>query len=264
MKSVILFLAILLSYPAASAADYNYRVHLRDFHPAQSGEGYFCSMYVRNLTPEIVRVAAVETNFLTNNNWNHSVDTVWTTYRAGGLVTTGPMVGLWLTDQVRIVAAVYPLDSLFLQPFEEKLFVTMEFNTLVFDPRKTVPERILMYIKQGENINNVSSQVELIVGDLTGVVGNSGPAPESYTLSQNYPNPFNPATRINFSLPERSSVDLSVFDVNGKLVQRIAGSVFESGDHTISWDASALPSGVYLYRLNAGGVSIARTAVLIK
>jgi hypothetical protein len=264
MKSIILFLTFFLILPAISMAEYSYRVHIKDFHPAPTGDGYYCSMYVTNLTSQAVRVSGVETNFLTSNTWNHFDDSVWTTYRAGGLTTSGQMVALWLSDQVRIVASVYPFDSLFIQPFEEKLFVTMQFNTNVFDPRKTIPERILMYIKEGGNIINVSTQVELLVGDLTGVMNYSNSTTEGFTLLQNYPNPFNPNTRITFTLPERSEVDVSIFDIGGRLVQQISGNVFEAGVHTLDWNASGLPSGTYLYRLNANGNFLTRSALLIK
>jgi hypothetical protein len=83
-------------------------------------------------------------------------------------------------------------------------------------------------------------------------------------LLQNYPNPFNPNTRITFTLPERSEVDVSIFDIGGRLVQQISGNVFEAGVHTLDWNASGLPSGTYLYRLNANGNFLTRSALLIK
>ena len=94
MKSIILFVTFMLILPSITSAEYRYRVHIKDFQPSTSGDGYFCSMYVSNLTSQTVRVSGVETNFLTSNTWNHFEDSVWTTYRAGGLTTSGQMVAL--------------------------------------------------------------------------------------------------------------------------------------------------------------------------
>ncbi len=94
--------------------------------------------------------------------------------------------------------------------------------------------------------------------------------PQAFELQQNYPNPFNPSTNISFSLPQSSQVTLSVYDVNGRLVGELLNNeVFASGQHEVSFDASALASGVYLYNLraiSAGGRSYTqtRTMTLIK
>jgi len=75
----------------------------------------------------------------------------------------------------------------------------------------------------------------------------------TFVLSQNFPNPFNPSTLISYHLPVVSSVVLKVFDVLGRDVQTIVDRSQSAGDHSISFDASALPSGVYFFRLDALG-----------
>ncbi|MDX1430730.1 MAG: T9SS type A sorting domain-containing protein, partial [Rhodothermales bacterium] len=81
--------------------------------------------------------------------------------------------------------------------------------------------------------------------------------PAKFTLRQNYPNPFNPTTMITYSLSEPSHVRLEVFDLQGRLVQRLADHQKGPGDYTMPFDAGNLPSGTYIYRLetNAGSVS---------
>ncbi len=76
--------------------------------------------------------------------------------------------------------------------------------------------------------------------------------PEKFYLEQNYPNPFNPETNINFALPEKGFVFLKVYDVLGREVSVILNEVMEAGYHTVSYNASGLPSGIYFYRLNSG------------
>lgn len=76
--------------------------------------------------------------------------------------------------------------------------------------------------------------------------------PSEFRLEQNYPNPFNPSTQIAFSLPEESQVKLTVYNLLGQEVARLIDGFMPAGNHEIKFDGSQLPSGVYLYRLQAG------------
>jgi hypothetical protein len=93
--------------------------------------------------------------------------------------------------------------------------------------------------------------------------------PSGYSLSHNYPNPFNPATNIQFSLPQRSEVQLVVYNILGAEVARLIEANLSAGTYTVQWDAtdftgSPVASGIYLYRLSAGTTSLARKMVLLK
>jgi hypothetical protein len=79
------------------------------------------------------------------------------------------------------------------------------------------------------------------------------PAPAEFGLEQNYPNPFNPSTKISFQLKVDAQVSLKVFDVLGQEVATIVNSNLVAGAHSVNFDASALNSGVYLYRIEATG-----------
>lgn len=83
-------------------------------------------------------------------------------------------------------------------------------------------------------------------------------------LAQNYPNPFNGWTAFEFSLPLRAAAELRVFDVLGSVVAVLASGPLDAGEHRISWDASSLPSGVYLYRLQAGGATTTKKLLLLR
>ncbi len=76
-------------------------------------------------------------------------------------------------------------------------------------------------------------------------------APAQFDLAQNYPNPFNPSTRIDFSLAVDSKVSLKVFNVLGQEVSNLLNGNLAAGSHQLNFDASALNSGVYLYRIEA-------------
>lgn len=90
--------------------------------------------------------------------------------------------------------------------------------------------------------------------------------PQFITLEQNYPNPFNPSTVIGFGLPTADVVTLEVFDVTGRMVTRLINNEsLQSGQHRAIFDASALTSGMYIYRLTTGsGYNLSGKMMLIK
>ncbi len=88
--------------------------------------------------------------------------------------------------------------------------------------------------------------------------------PAAYKLSQNYPNPFNPSTTIEFSLPEAGVVTLTVHDILGRQIATLVSGEMKAGKHTYQWDSGGLSSGVYLYRLRAGDVSLTRKMHIVK
>ena len=90
------------------------------------------------------------------------------------------------------------------------------------------------------------------------------PIPSHVQLSQNYPNPFNPITNIEFRTPKGEVISLRIYDVLGREVATLVNSTFEPGSYSISWNADNLPSGVYLYRLQAGTYVETKKAVLLK
>ncbi len=96
----------------------------------------------------------------------------------------------------------------------------------------------------------------------SGSVGNE--TPRELSLSQNYPNPFNPITQINFEISQDSLVQLTVYDMLGRRVAVLADEFRAPGSYHVSWDASEFASGVYIYRLEAGGQAIINRMTLLK
>ncbi|MBO6525043.1 MAG: T9SS type A sorting domain-containing protein [Balneolaceae bacterium] len=83
-------------------------------------------------------------------------------------------------------------------------------------------------------------------------------------LDQNYPNPFNPSTTISYSLDATTNVTLEVFDMMGRKVSTLVQGRQIAGEQTINFDASALASGVYIYRLATGGEVLTKKMILLK
>ncbi|GAB5408094.1 MAG: hypothetical protein BalsKO_04590 [Balneolaceae bacterium] len=88
--------------------------------------------------------------------------------------------------------------------------------------------------------------------------------PTELRLEQNYPNPFNPSTNINFSLPEASEMNIKVYDMLGREVATLFDGVKTRGYHVLQFDASALASGVYLYRIVTSTGSVTKKMTLLK
>ena len=88
--------------------------------------------------------------------------------------------------------------------------------------------------------------------------------PRSVELHQNYPNPFNPVTVIEYQLPVSSDVTLEVFDLTGRRVAVLVDELRPAGQNRISFNASGLSSGVYLYRLSAGELIRTRKMIMVK
>lgn len=91
----------------------------------------------------------------------------------------------------------------------------------------------------------------------------SNEIPDQVRLEQNYPNPFNPETQIRFSLPEQGHVTLEVFDITGRHIETLIDQPMSQGRHSAEFEAVDLSSGVYLYRLQAGGQVFTRRMLLV-
>ena len=88
--------------------------------------------------------------------------------------------------------------------------------------------------------------------------------PNNFYLSQNYPNPFNPSTRIDFTLPEKQLVSLRIYNTLGELVWELVNEVKVAGSYSVTFDASNLPSGVYIYRLQTSSFAANNKMTLLK
>jgi uncharacterized protein (TIGR02145 family) len=108
-------------------------------------------------------------------------------------------------------------------------------------------------------LNDATDRLEVELRQLQ-----SDDLPQEVTLSQNFPNPFNPSTTIRYALPEAAQVRLEVYTMAGQRVAVLASGEQRAGWHTVSFDGSSLASGVYIYRLQAGGFVQTRKLILIK
>jgi hypothetical protein len=103
-------------------------------------------------------------------------------------------------------------------------------------------------------------------GNVTGTIGikNENEIAADYFLSQNYPNPFNPVTNIKFSIPKYGSVELKVFDINGKEIATLCNQSLQKGSYNVEFNADKLSSGMYFYTLRTNEFTSTNKMILIK
>jgi hypothetical protein len=135
-----------------------------------------------------------------------------------------------------------------------------EYQTISFVNGNGTSTQQHSYTYSDQNVENGNYSYRLRQVDFDGsskysqvvdVIVNS---PVEFSLAQNYPNPFNPSTRINYSLKVDSKVTLKVFDILGQEVVTLLNGNIAAGNHNVTFDASKLNSGVYLYKIEANGV----------
>jgi hypothetical protein len=117
----------------------------------------------------------------------------------------------------------------------------------------------------GDDERGASSGAAYLIEPMVNVgVDDDAAVPTAYTLHPNYPNPFNPETVIQFDLPQAAHTRLIIYDMMSREVARLLDTPLGAGTHAVTWQAEGLPSGVYVYRLETGAYSAARTMVLFR
>lgn len=110
-----------------------------------------------------------------------------------------------------------------------------------------------------------SGTIPTIPLTITGIEKDENTIPKQFSLAQNYPNPFNPTTTIEFSLLQDADISLSVYTVTGELVTTVINnSTFTKGNYKLTFDASKLASGNYIYVLTNNDLKLSRKMSLIK
>lgn len=101
-------------------------------------------------------------------------------------------------------------------------------------------------------------------GGLTFANSVIGETPGNFILYQNYPNPFNPITNINFRTNSSEQISLKIYDVIGNEIAVLFNGVQRPGNHTVTFDGSNIPSGIYFYKLESKSSSEVKKMILIK
>ena len=198
----------------------------------------------------------------------HAADDTWDP--ATLIWTNQPTAGALLTSLEGVspvLAATYPKPVY-------KVVVTSYVQSKLSSSASVISFVLLDDKLSGADLRLYSSRCLRSMGQLpiqliltgvttTGVEDVEHQIPTTFSVSQNYPNPFNPSTMIQYQLPKAATVSLKVFNTLGEMVSVIVDEYKEAGTYQARWNANA-PSGVYFYRLQAGGYVETRKMMLLR
>ena len=138
------------------------------------------------------------------------------------------------------------------------LYLNMPFA--ITNPRDIKIDNVVLADENNQQIEKLTIQV---------IYNDAPQLPTEYSLSQNYPNPFNPTTEVQFTVPEKSNVNILVYDMLGQLVKTLYSGQAQQGTYTVQWDGLnnagvKMSSGTYIYRMTAGSFVQSKKMVLLK
>jgi hypothetical protein len=254
-------------------ADHGNSIYGLAWHP-NDPEGYNLYMFCRDGNDPRLRITKMDPSsgdvmFVTDLNGRPSD-------RAGGAMITGswnPLVWIFVglveggsSDQFGVWELGTNTAWLSYSPHAGSVEANGQqtFNVLL-DAREVLPYNYMVNLVFHHNAIGAldTLPVSLLVSP-SSIQNGDELVPFEYALGQNYPNPFNPITVIPYSLKDPSVATLTLYNVLGQKVATLVNGRQEAGPHQATFDASALASGIYFYRLDAGSFTKTRKMVLLK
>lgn len=257
--------------------------------------------WIYNQKVDTLEGATSSTWDIKNNYWHitDEIQSVYDTCHTTGwdpVVTSGPQLSLYIASLVDTTTAFINLSSIAFanapEPFKEAVLWQIKpvsaGGTGGGSTGSNFPgwdRRTIDYYRDTADFSYSTSSLAYAggtdgfpVGDLnwfpdkkalytgpTGVAENAkSTIADKYSLAQNYPNPFNPSTQIEFAIPKQAQVSLKVFNLLGQEVATLVNGMLNAGQHSATFNASRLASGVYFYTLKAGDYTSTRKMVLMK
>jgi len=221
-------------------------------------------------------------NFITTTDTPDPEDEVQATFKVDmadsgvdyedGVYITGYLNNWTFSELENIYDEVYAYDMMMLPRSEGAYyFITTDSWDNYMEYRETVPaecadwyESDRGYVIPGEDVVFAYKWASCQEIELGTHIDQSNTNPKGFMLYQNYPNPFNPATQISYQIPTASHVVLTVYDIAGREIKVLVNDSQLAGNHTIELNAGDLSSGIYLYKLQADGLTQTRKFTLIK
>lgn len=124
--------------------------------------------------------------------------------------------------------------------------------------------RSVLNIAVYDTSDTTHAEISVQVAYPTGMNIFSNAIPTNFQLYQNFPNPFNPRTLIPFSLPEESEVKITIYNINGKVVEELFNGKKQPGNHILIWDANNFSSGTYFIRFETPEMNLTKKCLLMK
>jgi hypothetical protein len=139
----------------------------------------------------------------------------------------------------------------------------------IYDLNKDGKKDILLPMDKYVDPNTIVFSYLLVQNPVSSVNEDNVNAPNQYELYQNYPNPFNPTTKIQYSIPkdgvsEKQEVKLVIYDLLGSEVVTLVNEEKSAGNYEVEFNASNLPSGMYIYKIQTNNFSDTKKMILLK
>jgi hypothetical protein len=146
-------------------------------------------------------------------------------------------------------------------PHLDSVATTIDFNTPPLNPGDTLITSVHVTALQNDGTANVQIQVgttrnptvrttiDFVATTIPTAVEDENVTVENYYLGQNYPNPFNPSTKINYGIEKAGEVEITVYNILGNKISTLVNGVKSAGNHSVSFNASNLSSGIYFYKI---------------
>ncbi|MCZ6704211.1 MAG: FG-GAP-like repeat-containing protein [Ignavibacteria bacterium] len=174
-------------------------------------------------------------------------------------VTLGTMVTFTVSA---IDTTGYPLSYTWREDgFRKSTDTLFTYRASAFEP---TPRTDTVVVEITNGFNNTFRTWVVHVESTTAAEDVINKLPTEFNLEQNYPNPFNPSTKIIFSIPQETNVILKVYNLLGKEVATLVNENKKPGFYELNFGGENLPSGVYVYRIEAGSFSSSKKMILLK
>ena len=169
-----------------------------------------------------------------------------------------------ISDHKHVMRKMFPTPNG--QPFTINLNETKDvMQTINIDPLWDADSLNIVVFVQSTGSQTVYQSETINYNDLTVTgIGTDNSLPKEFSLQQNYPNPFNPSTSIKFTIPESGFTTLKVYNILGNEVTTLISGELTQGSFSVKFDASELPSGVYLYTLTSNNFNETNKMLLLK
>ncbi|MEX0779816.1 MAG: CBM35 domain-containing protein [Balneolales bacterium] len=259
------------SWKATQAGEYEIKVLLNDTN--------FTEFYSRPVTVSVVGDTEIKRYEAQDADLTGSLTVNSSSEASGGQYVEMIEDGALTWSDIEILeSGEFTLRIGYNLPYGEKTQNLHVNNELIGEVTFPEPTKTWQYVEQNITLESGTNSLQIdhswgwmwfdyieIRGNEQAVSAeNNKLLPATHRLEQNYPNPFNPVTIIQYQLPAKSHVSLRIYDLLGREAASLVDGQMREGTHEVSFDASPLSSGVYIYRMEAESFTRTRQMMLIK
>ncbi len=254
-------------YAVNSDGTLNWKIHIGGLISSSPTIAFDGTIYMTSANPD-------EKLYAINSSSVGLADSPWPKFHQNVLNSgfrrhQGPKAKFFANPNVGIAPLTVQFVNQSIGYFDEQLWVfgdgdssTVQNPTHIYDSVGNFSVSLTVEGQSGTDTKSHQAYISVI--DPTRVDDHTTSLSMEYEIYQNYPNPFNPTTTINFAIPKSSLVTLKIYNLLGKEIETLINEQRQAGEYKINWAPLNLPSGIYLYRLQAGDFDETRKLMLLK